>query len=82
MKMNVVYLFRINKQTQFRKKKNSQIRCYRKFVKPSDEFDLQEDDEDELELEEEEPEEEEVHSEYQKSDIGKSGKLSDEAVPS
>ena len=31
--------------------------------------------EDELELEEnEQPEEEEVHSEYQKSDIGKSGK--------
>jgi hypothetical protein len=35
----------------------------------------EEENEDELELEEnEEPEEEEVHSEYQKSDIGKSGK--------
>ena len=35
----------------------------------------EEENEDELELEEnEQPEEEEVHSEYQKSDIGKSGK--------
>ena len=35
----------------------------------------EEENEDELELEENEgPEEEEVHSEYQKSDIGKSGK--------
>ena len=35
----------------------------------------EEENEDELELEEnQEPEEEEVHSEYQKSDIGKSGK--------
>ena len=78
--MNVVYinLEQINKISFA---KNQQIRCYRKFVKPSDEFDLQEDDEDELELEEEEPEEEEVHSEYQKSDIGKSGKFSDESVP-